>query len=125
MRLLLDTQAALWFFEDPSALTADARSAIENPGTVAYLSAASVWELALKQARGKVRMNVELSAAATRASFVELPVTWAHGDAAAALPRLHGDPFDRMLVAQAQVESLVLVTRDPLVRQYDVASMAA
>lgn len=125
MRLLLDTHAALRFFEDPSGLAAEARSAIESPETVAYLSAASVWEWALKRARGKVTMSVDMSAAASRASFAELPVTWSHADAAALLPRLHGDPFDRMLVAQAQIESLVLITRDPLVRQYDVATMRA
>lgn len=125
MRLLLDTHAALWFFDDPSPLSREARAAIEDRANPTYLSAASVWEWALKRSRGKVSMTTEMSEAATRAGFAELPVTWAHGDAAAALPRLHGDPFDRMLVAQAVVEELVLVTSDPLVQQYDVATMPA
>ena len=125
MRLLLDTHAALWFFDDPSSLSTEARDAIEDPMNLAYLSAASVWEWGLKRARGKVSMSIDMAEAATHASFVELPVTWEHGTAAATLPRLHGDPFDRMLVAQAVTEDLVLVTRDPLVQQYDVATMLA
>jgi PIN domain nuclease of toxin-antitoxin system len=125
VKLLVDTHAALWFFEDPALLSADAREAIEDARNVALLSAASIWEWALKQSRGQGSMPIEMTEAGARASFVELPVTWAHGTAAASLPRLHGDPFDRMLVAQAQVENLVLVTRDPLVLQYDVPTIPA
>jgi PIN domain nuclease of toxin-antitoxin system len=125
VRLLVDTHVALWFFEDPTLLVDDARTAIEDSDNIAFLSAASIWEWALKRARGKGAMPIEISEAAGRASFVELPVTWSHGGAAASLPRLHGDPFDRMLVAQAGVEGLVLLTRDPLVQQYDVRTMVA
>ena len=125
MRLLLDTHAALWFFGDPSGLSDEAREAIVDRENLAYLSAASVWEWALKRSRGKVSMPIEITEAAERASLLELPVTWSHGTTAASLPRLHGDPFDRMLVAQALVEDLVLVTRDPLVTQYDVATLPA
>ena len=125
MRLLLDTHAALWFFGDPSGLSDEAREAIVDRENLAYLSAASVWEWGLKRSRGKVSMPIEITEAAERASLLELPVTWSHGTTAASLPRLHGDPFDRMLVAQALVEDLVLVTRDPLVTQYDVATLPA
>ena len=125
MRLLLDTHTALWFFEDPSRLSSEARSAIEDSASVAFLSAASVWEWSLKRLRGKVSMPIDMTEAATRASFLELSVTWFHGTTAASLPSLHGDPFDRMLIAQALVEELVLVTRDPLVQQYEVATMPA
>jgi PIN domain nuclease of toxin-antitoxin system len=125
VRLLVDTHVALRFFDDPSWLSDEAREAIENRGNVAHLSAASVWEWALKRSRGKASMPIEITDAGERAGFVELSVTWSHGEAAASLPRLHGDPFDRMLVAQALVEDLVLVTRDPLIQQYDVATMPA
>lgn len=125
MRLLLDTHVAIWFFEDPALLTEEARVAIEDSGNAAFLSAASVWEWAVKNALGKISMSITLDAGATRAGFEELPVTWAHGRAAAALPALHTDPFDRMLVAQAGVEHLVLLTRDRLVAQYPVQTMRA
>ena len=125
MRLLLDTHVAIWFFEDPALLVDDARQAVQDPRNVSYLSAASVWEAAVKQSLGRISLPEQLDTGAVRAGFEELPVTWAHGRAAAALPAIHGDPFDRMLVAQAAAEDLVLLTRDPLVVQYDVATMPA
>jgi PIN domain nuclease of toxin-antitoxin system len=125
VRLLLDTHVAIWFFEDPALLTEEARVAIEDSGNASFLSAASVWEWAVKNALGKISMSITLDAGASRAGFEELPVTWAHGRAAATLPAMHGDPFDRMLVAQAIAEDLVLVTRDRLVAQYPVATMPA
>ena len=125
MRLLLDTHVAIWFFEDPALLTEEARVAIEDSGNASFLSAASVWEWAVKNALGKISMSITLDAGATRAGFEELPVTWAHGRAAATLPAMHGDPFDRMLVAQAIAEDLVLLTRDRLVAQYPVQTMRA
>ncbi len=125
MKLLLDTHVAIWFFEDPALLTEDARLAIEDPGNVSYVSAASVWESAVKQSLGRISLPEALDVGAVRAGFQELPVTWAHGRAAAALPVMHSDPFDRMLVAQAAAEDLVLLTRDRLVAQYPVATMLA
>lgn len=125
MRLLLDTRVALWFFDDPALLSRGARDAIEKRENASYLSAASIWEWALKHARGRGSIPGEMTEGATRAGFTELPVRWSHGQVAATLPLLHGDPFDRMLVAQALVEDLVLVTRDPLVQQYGVATMPA
>ena len=125
MRLLLDTHVAIWFFEDPALLSNEARAAIEDPGNDSFLSAASVWEWALKLSLGRISMPAALDVGAVRAGFEELPVLWAHGRTAAALPPMHRDPFDRMLVAQALAEDLVLITRDPLIRQYDVATLTA
>ena len=125
MRLLLDTHVAIWFLEDPERLHVDARSALERPDTVGYVSAASVWETALKEAKGMITLPERLEVAAVRVGFVDLPVTWRHARAAAELPALHSDPFDRMLVAQAKVESLVLVTRDRRLSGYDVPTMPA
>lgn len=121
MRLLLDTHALLWVLSAPDRLPADLRETLEDPAHIVYVSAASVWEMAIKQARGKLRYPAkELSAALRRASLLELPVTIRHAEAAALLPPLHRDPFDRLLVVQAQLEGLGLVSRDPAVRQYEV-----
>ena len=125
MRVLLDTHVALWWFNDPALLSPDARAALEDQGTTAYLSAASVWEAGIKEATGKLTSPTPLVEAARRTGVRELTVDWTHAQRAAELPPLHSDPFDRMLVAQALVEDLVLVTRDPLVTQYDVATLPA
>ncbi len=125
MRLLLDTHVAIWFFEAPALVADEARQAIEDSGNRTYLSAASVWESAVKQSLGRISLPEALDVGAVRAGLEELPVTWAHGRAAATLPAIHSDPFDRMLVAQAIAEDLVLVTRDRLVAQYPVATMPA
>ncbi len=121
MRLLLDTHALLWVLSAPAKLPAATREALEDPTNVVFASAASAWEMAIKQARGKLRYPAaELTAALRRASLLELPVTVRHAEAAARLPPLHRDPFDRMFIAQAQAEGLGLVSRDPAVRQYQV-----
>jgi len=125
VRLLLDTHVAIWYFEDPALLVDDARRAVQDPRNVSYLSAASVWEAAVKQSLGRISLPEPLDVGAVRAGFDELAVTCAHGRAAAALPAMHGDPFDRMLVAQAAEENLVLLTRDPLLTQYRVPTMLA
>jgi PIN domain nuclease of toxin-antitoxin system len=125
VRLLLDTHVAIWFFEAPALVADEARQAIEDSGNRTYLSAASVWESAVKQSLGRISLPEALDVGAVRAGFEELPVTWAHGRAAATLPAMHGDPFDRMLVAQAIAEDLVLVTRDRLIAQYPVQTMPA
>jgi PIN domain nuclease of toxin-antitoxin system len=121
LRLLLDTHALLWLLATPANLPAGIRAAIEDPANIVFVSAATVWEMAIKQARGKLRYPAaEIAAALRRASLLELPITVRHAEAAASLPPHHRDPFDRMLVAQAQVEGLSLVSRDPAVRQYQV-----
>ena len=125
MRLLLDTHVAVWWFNDPRKVRADARAALEDSSSEAFLSAASVWEAGLKQATGRLNLPRQLDDLGRSGGLIELPISWDHARVAAELPRLHGDPFDRMLVAQALLEGLVLVTRDLLVTQYDVATMPA
>lgn len=103
----------------------DARQAIADGANDVFLSAASVWEAAIKSAAGRLSMPTSLDEAAADAGMAELPIRWGHARRAAALPPLHRDPFDRVLVAQALEEGMVLVTRDPLVQQYSIATMPA
>lgn len=125
MRLLLDTHVALWWLNDPGHLRETSTDAIEDEGNDALLSAASIWEAGLKHSVGKLDPPRPLVESAALGGLLELSISWEHARVAAQLPRLHGDPFDRMLVAQALVEDLVLVTRDPLLQRYDVATMPA
>ena len=90
-----------------------------------FLSAASVWEAALKSATGRLTIPAQLDDVGASMGMSELAITWRHARRGAVLPPIHKDPFDRLLVAQALEEGLVLVTRDPLVRQYAVPTLAA
>lgn len=123
MRLLLDTHALLWWLLDDPALPVGARRAIDRAETV-YVSSASVWEIAIKQRLGKLP-ELALSAAeipdlVTQSRFAPLSITHQHAAAVAVLPTHHRDPFDHLLIAQAQIEKLVLVTRDPRFADYGV-----
>ncbi len=120
MRLLIDSHALLWWRADDGRLSERARQAIESPDALPYFSSASIWELAIKQAKGKLKLPAALPQALLDESFAEVPVGSAHALAAAALPPHHSDPFDRMLVAQAQSDGLTIVTRDPRIAAYDV-----
>lgn len=125
MRLLLDTHAMIWFTGDPEALAPEARSAIVQADVVA-VSAASIWEVSTKAALGKIRPPVDdLVGELSEWGFDLLPITPSHAWAVGGLPSHHRDPFDRMLVAQAQLEGLTIVTRDPRIAQYQVAVLAA
>lgn len=125
MRLLLDTHALLWSLGDPDRLDAEARGAIQDAQNDVLVSAASVWEMAIKSALGKLSTPDDLLAQLRLNRFDALDVTLHHAQAVEDLPMLHRDPFDRMLVAQARSDGLRLVTRDPLVQQYDVPWMSA
>jgi PIN domain nuclease of toxin-antitoxin system len=118
VRLLLDTHVFLWWLADDGRLGSAERDAIRDPGNDVCLSAASVWEIVIKQALGRLRTPEPASAAAQRLGLQPLPITFEHAEATAALPPLHNDPFDRLLMAQARVESLTLVTQDPAIRAY-------
>jgi PIN domain nuclease of toxin-antitoxin system len=86
----------------------------------AYVSAVSVWEIAIKRASGKLRVPEDLLEKVADAGFGELDISFEHATLAGALPPHHGDPFDRMLIAQAQIEGLTLVTNDPRIAAYEV-----
>ena len=118
MRLLLDTHVILWWLDDSKRLSAQARRWIENPENTIFISAASIWEIRIKQALGKVRLPNSFQQALEQSGFEMLTVNAAHAHAIGRLPPLHRDPFDRMLLAQATVEGLTLVTADDEVAAY-------
>ena len=124
LNLLLDTHILLWWLSQDPRLSTRAKVSIDEAARV-YVSAASAWEMAIKTATGKLRTPDDLEAQIAASRFLELPVSIAHAVAAAKLPRLHGDPFDRMLVAQALVESLTLLTSDRHLVAYGSAIMLA
>lgn len=127
MRVLLDTQAFLWWTSGSDRLTPRAAAVLEDPSTDVLLSVASAWEVAIKAQLGRL----ELGSAAEeyvpervrQHGFGTLEIGLAHALRAGSLPRHHGDPFDRMLVAQGQLEEIPIVTGDPLINLYDVETI--
>lgn len=117
MSFLLDSHALLWW-ANGARFDRRARARIERARTV--VSSVSVWELSYKHTIGKLRLVRSITDEVERAAFEKLEVTFEHAERAGRLPLHHRDPFDRMLVAQAQVERLTLVTRDPVFDAYDV-----
>ena len=122
-RLLLDTHVLLWALGAPTKLPPGVRSALEDPAVDVFVSAASLWEIAIKSALGKLRANHDAILKELEAlGFVEHPVRFAHTRRIRDLPPIHRDPFDRMLVAQAIEDSFVLVSADETVRRYPIAT---
>jgi len=124
LRLLLDTHALLWWLADEE-LTSEARALIADPENAVTVSAASAWEISIKQALGKLTAPDDLEQQILDSDFAPLPVSISHAMAAGRLPRHHDDPFDRMLIAQAQLEELTILTRDKRFGDYDVRVAAA
>lgn len=118
--LLLDTHTLLWGLGDVDRLSPSAREVLSAGEMPAYVSAASVWEIAIKRASGKLQAPDDLLARIAAARFDELMVDFRHATVAGALPPHHGDPFDRMIVAQAQCQGLTVVTSDKQIAAYDV-----
>ena len=129
MNLLLDTQALLWWREASRRLGRHARQAIEAEAASVSVSAASIWEIAIKSSVGRLRLrdplDVWMPDALERHGFATLSVTVAHAVAVAGLPRHHEDPFDRLLIAQARLEHLTIVTSDAAFDDYDIPVLDA
>jgi len=123
MNLLLDTHVFIWWDSDPTQLSTPALAALRDPANEVWLSVASVWEMSIKTHLGKLTLRLPLAdiIQQQQANAVRvLPVTLAHALAVETLPAIHKDPFDRLLIAQANVEGAELVSADPVVRQYPV-----
>lgn len=123
MRLLLDTHVLIWW-DEGAALSEQAVAAIREAEQV-YVSAVTGWEIAIKKSLGRLTTTRSVVDAVTESGFEELPVRLIHARAIEELPLHHGDPFDRMLVAQAREEGLTLVSRDTLLSRYDVRLLRA
>lgn len=122
MRLLLDSHILLWWLADDPALPTAAKTAIGDPNSAVFVSAATAWELAIKRALGRLEFPIgQMAAVLDEAGFTPLGVEVEHAVIAGALPHHHHDPFDRMLIAQAQHEGLTIVTADPMIRRYAVS----
>ncbi len=124
MKVLLDTHTFLWWIADDPQLSSRARQIMEAADTEPFLSAASGWEIAIKSRLGKLKLPADLSRFVAQQLHINaiqgLPIQMAHALHVATLPDHHRDPFDRMLVAQSQLELLPILTGDPLVAQYAV-----
>jgi PIN domain nuclease of toxin-antitoxin system len=124
LNLLLDTQVVLWWRADVERIAPPVREAIASADVV-FVSVASAWEIAIKQALGKVRLPESFATGVDRSGFARLTITFEHAAAAARLPRHHADPFDRMLIAQAVAEGLRLVSADPAIAKYNADVLSA
>lgn len=120
MRLLLDTHVLLWSLLDHACMPQRFRQALADPQAQIYVSAVSVWEATIKRRLGKLDVPAGFFASALAAGCIALPITWIHTLATYDLPLHHHDPFDRLLIAQARSEGLVLVTADRMFHRYDV-----
>ena len=118
-RFLLDSHILIWLDTGDMRLSPDVLNTLRR-GDQRFLSAATAWELGLKRAAGKLRMRAAIGTMLEAFGLLELPVTIRHADHAAAMPMHHRDPFDRLLVAQALVEGMILVTADRLLLNYGV-----
>lgn len=126
MKLLLDTHTFLWWDREPARLSVRAREAIRRPGAELFLSLASVWEMQIKVSNGKLDLRIPLKGVIAEQQSTNglqlLSVRPEHVWRLAGLPRLHRDPFDRMLVAQAIEEGMRLVSNDPDIAQYRIGT---
>ena len=125
MKLLLDTQVLLWWLEDPSTIAEAARIEIANPRNVAYVSAASIQEIVIKQGQNRLSCPDDLLPLLDVNKFSHLPITLEHALRLRLLPPLHKDPFDRVLLAQCRAEDMTLVTRDRVLMKYDSSFLLA
>jgi len=122
---LLDTHVLLWWLTDHPRLSASARKSIADGRNEIFVSAASSWEISIKRRLGKLRAPVDLESRLVAEGFRLLPISFRHAELAGALPLLHSDSFDRMLVAQAETENLVLITSDQQIMRYDLRIIGA
>lgn len=126
MKLLLDTHVFLWWIGDSGKLSQSTREVLADSGNEVFLSTVSAWEMAIKARLGKLSISQDLEqflpSQLQRNAIQVLPIGLSHAVHVHRMPLHHRDPFDRMLIAQAQLESMTLLTADPWIRRYDVAT---
>ena len=123
VRVLIDTHVFLWWDRQLRRLSHPLQTAIADEANDIFVSAASVWELAIKRASGKIRFDQPIVETVSELGFEILPVNGLHAEHAGALPGHHNDPFDRLIVAQASLEGMILGTQDQQMRPYGVAML--
>jgi PIN domain nuclease of toxin-antitoxin system len=123
--LLLDTHAFLWWNADDPALGPNARTAIADSGNIVFVSAATAWEIATKRESGKLDAPGDIVDWIRQGGFTEIAIELEHAVLSAELPKHHRDPFDRLLVAQAAIEELTLVTADAEIVKYSIETLDA
>lgn len=121
MNLFLDTHILLWWLDDSPNLSDTERNAVADPGNLIVVSAAVIWEIRIKQALGKLQIPADFYPVIKDQGFELLPISADHAYAAGGLPMHHRDPFDRMIIAQAGLEKLSIVTRDNIFKKYDIS----
>jgi PIN domain nuclease of toxin-antitoxin system len=119
LRLLLDTHTLIWAAREE--LRDDAHKAIEEVADSVFVSAATIWEIEIKRALGRLQAPGDMIERVEESGYERLPITFEHAREAGRLPLLHGDPFDRILVAQARTEGMTLASADAALQRYDVA----
>jgi PIN domain nuclease of toxin-antitoxin system len=124
-RVLLDTNVLLWWLAGNSQLGTETRRTVADAETEVFVSAATIWEISIKLELGKLKAPKNMEREVEREGFSKLAITLTHGQLAGSLPKIHRDPFDRMLVAQAQLEDLELVSADPVFAKYSVRLIRA
>jgi PIN domain nuclease of toxin-antitoxin system len=125
VRLLLDTNALIWALIRPDRLSETARAAIREPENVVFVSAVTGWEIGVLRIKRGFEFPDDLESQMEAHGFMPLAVSMSHALSVESLPPIHGDPFDRMLVAQAQAEGLTIITSDRAMRRYPVAILPA
>jgi PIN domain nuclease of toxin-antitoxin system len=125
MNYLLDTHTLLWWLNNDLKLSREAREIISNPENKIFVSAVSAWEISIKKATGKLSVPDNLAEAISVNCFEPLLISIEHGLKAGSLPNYHNDPFDRMLIAQAMSENLIIISRDAQFSQYGVNVISA
>lgn len=120
MNILLDTHIVLWWLMDDENLPEMHRKIISNPNNFCYISAATIWEISIKSKLGKLKISKNYTDELVKEGFLKLPVNWQHSKGVRDLPFIHRDPFDRLLIAQAQIENLTLLTVDENIKKYKI-----
>lgn len=120
MNFLLDTHVLLWWLDDNPALSEQAKTAISDGQNLVFISAVVVWEIRIKEALGKLKVPDNFQETLSKQPFEFLDITIEHAHAISQLPLIHRDPFDRLLIAQAKLENMTLISRDKFIKKYQI-----
>ena len=120
MRILIDTHILIWCLENNPTLPQKTREIIIDPDNIVFVSVASAWEILIKKAKGQLNAPDDLKQKLDANQFIPLPITLQHVLTIESLPKIHHDPFDRIMIAQAKTDNLLFITRDPWLKKYGI-----